>query len=72
MIKLVITPDGQQTITEICDCCGCHVNDLEVEDILVKGDTDAKVFDKNGNEVTRKQHDRQHCEGTHCEMNHHD
>jgi hypothetical protein len=33
--------------------CGCHIENLAVEDILVKGNTDLNVFDKDGNEITR-------------------
>ena len=33
--------------------CGCHIDDLAVEDILVKGNTDMRVYDKDGNEITR-------------------
>ena len=53
MIKLVLGGDGTQTITKVCNHCGCHLDDLQVEDILVKGNTDAIVKDKDGNEITR-------------------
>jgi len=53
MIKLQIASNGTQTITKVCNDCGCHIDDLEVEDILIKGDTDAIVKDKDGNEITR-------------------
>jgi hypothetical protein len=53
MIKLVLGGDGTQTITKVCNHCGCHIDDLEVEDILVKSNTDAIVKDKDGNEITR-------------------
>ena len=33
--------------------CGCHIDDLAVEDIMVKGNTDMRVYDKDGNEITR-------------------
>ena len=33
--------------------CGCHIDDLEVEDIMVKSNTDMRVYDKDGNEITR-------------------
>ena len=52
MIKLVLS-GNTQTITKVCNDCGCHIDDLEVEDIMVKGDTDAIVKDKDGNEITR-------------------
>ena len=53
MIKLEIAANGTQTITKVCNMCGCHIDDLAVEDILVKGNTDLNVFDKDGNEITR-------------------
>ena len=28
--------NGTQTIKKICNMCGCHIDDLEVEDILIK------------------------------------
>ena len=52
MIKLVLS-GGNQTITKVCNHCGCHIENLEVKDIMVKGDTDLNIFDKNGNEITR-------------------
>tara|TARA_E500000318_G_C3435673_1_gene162929 strand:+ start:164 stop:376 length:213 start_codon:yes stop_codon:yes gene_type:complete len=67
MIKLVLGGDGTQTITKVCNHCGCHIDDLEVEDILVKGNTDAIVKDKDGNEITRTElpDDLKECK---CEM----
>ena len=53
MIKLVLGGDGTQTITKVCNNCGCHMEDLEIEDIMVKKPSDMKVYDKNGNEITR-------------------
>ena len=53
MIKLEIATNGTQTITKVCNMCGCHIDDLVVEDILVKGNTDLNIFDKDGNEITR-------------------
>ena len=53
MIKLEIKSNGTQTITKVCNMCGCHIENLAVEDILVKGNTDLNVFDKDGNEITR-------------------
>ena len=35
MIKLVLS-GNTQTITKVCNMCGCHIDDLEIEDILVK------------------------------------
>ena len=40
-------------IEKVCNHCGCHIQDLQVEDILVKGNTDARVYDKDENEITR-------------------
>ena len=50
MIRLSIK-NGLQTIKAICNACGCHIKDLTVQDILVKGNTDAIVKDENGNEI---------------------
>ena len=54
MIKLELS-GGNQTITKVCNHCGCHLEDLQVEDILVKPKTsDNMTFkDKDGNEITR-------------------
>ena len=53
MIKLELASNGTQTITKVCNNCGCHMEDLEIEDIMVKKPSDMKVYDKNGNEITR-------------------
>ena len=53
MIRLELGGDGTQTITKVCNMCGCHIDDLEVEDIMVKTNTDMRVYDKDGNEITR-------------------
>tara|TARA_R100000900_G_scaffold119666_1_gene94336 strand:+ start:156 stop:368 length:213 start_codon:yes stop_codon:yes gene_type:complete len=53
VIKLEIAANGTQTITKVCNMCGCHIDDLAVEDIMVKGNTDMRVYDKDGNEITR-------------------
>jgi hypothetical protein len=56
MIKLELS-DGNQTITKVCNHCGCHMEDLQIEDILVKpkwANSDNLTFrDKDGNEITR-------------------
>ncbi len=52
MIKLVLS-GGNQTITKVCNHCGCHLDNLEVEDIMVKRPSDLTVKDKDGNEITR-------------------
>ena len=53
MIKLHIAPNGNQTLTKVCNMCGCHINNLVVEDILVKKPSDARVYDIDGNEIPR-------------------
>tara|TARA_B100000459_G_C8477365_1_gene157066 strand:+ start:364 stop:576 length:213 start_codon:yes stop_codon:yes gene_type:complete len=53
VIKLEIAANGTQTITKVCNHCGCHIDDLAVEDIMVKANTDMRVYDKDGNEITR-------------------
>ena len=66
-IRLTISKEGTQTITERCDKCGCHVNNLTINDILVKGDTDMKIYDENGKEVTRTKLDRPECKCKMCD-----
>jgi len=46
---------GVQTITEICDTCKCHIQNLTIDDIMVKPKELASltVKDTQGNEVTR-------------------
>ena len=65
MIRLEIR-NGVQTITEVCDKCKCHVKDLTVDDILVKGNTDMIIKNSKGEEVTRETHDHMTCECEHC------
>jgi|TARA_R100001509_G_scaffold140995_2_gene95907 polyhydroxyalkanoate synthesis regulator protein len=52
MIKVQFK-NGQQIIKKICNHCGCDISDLEIEDIMVKKPSDMRVYDKNGNEITR-------------------
>ena len=56
MIRVKFTSSGQQ-ISKVCNHCGCHIDDLVVEDILVKpkwANSDNMTFrDKDGNEITR-------------------
>ena len=68
MIKLEIATNGTQTITKVCNMCGCHIDDLAVEDILVKGNTDLNIFDKDGNEITRTElpNDLKECKCENC------
>jgi len=65
MIRLEIK-SGVQTITEVCDSCQCHVNNLTLDDILVKGNTDMIVKNSKGEEVTRTKLDRPECKCDHC------
>ena len=66
MIRLEIK-NGLQTITEVCDDCKCHVNNLTLDDILVKGKTDMTIKNSKGEEVTRTKLDRPNCKCDHCE-----
>ena len=68
MIKLEIAANGTQTITKVCNMCGCHIDDLAVEDILVKGNTDMRVYDKDGNDITRTElpNDLKECKCETC------
>ena len=36
MIKLQIAPNGNQTLTKVCNICGCHIDNLTTDDIVVK------------------------------------
>ena len=71
MIKLEIS-NGVQTITKVCNHCGCHMDDLQVEDILVKpkwANSDNITFrDKDGNEITRTKLPTEltECKCEHC------
>ncbi|MDB4343247.1 hypothetical protein OAA25_00050 [bacterium] len=69
MIKLQIAANGTQTITKVCNMCGCHIDDLEVEDIMVKSNTDMRVYDKDGNEITRTElpSNLKECQCEECE-----
>jgi len=57
MIKLSITAAGNQTITKVCNTCGCHLEDLTTDDILVvptwNSGSGLTIKDSDGNEVTR-------------------
>ncbi len=67
MIKLTIKK-GVQTLTEICDSCKCHIQNLSVNDIIVKPKSldGVTLKDSNGNKVTRKTA-RPKCYCEHCE-----
>ena len=48
-----MSSNGNQTITKVCNHCGCHIDNLTVEDIMVKKTSDLTIKDKDGNEITR-------------------
>jgi hypothetical protein len=56
MIQVKFTSSGQQ-ISKICNMCKCHIEDLKVEDILVKpkwANSSNMTFKyENGEEITR-------------------
>jgi len=54
MIRIKFGAGGSQEIKKVCNVCKkAVIQDLQVEDILVKKPSDIKVFDKDGNEITR-------------------
>ena len=54
MIRIKFGSDGSQEIKKVCNVCKkAVIQDLQVEDIMVKKPSDMKVFDKDGNEITR-------------------
>ncbi len=57
MIKLQLGADGTQNIKKVCNMCGCDIEDLQVEDILVKpkwANSDNMTFKyQDGTEITR-------------------
>ena len=59
--------NGVQKITEICDDCQCHVNDLEITDIItsVKNQPGITLKDKDGNVIQAKEK-RNACKCEHC------
>ena len=67
MIRVKFTSSGQE-ISKVCNHCGCHIDDLTVEDIMVKKPSDMKVFDKDGNEITRTKLPTEltECKCEHC------
>ena len=56
MIKLVLS-GGNQTITKVCNHCGCHIEDLTTDDILVvptwNSGSGVTLRDSQGNQITR-------------------
>ena len=53
MIKLHLSNSGTQTITKVCNMCGCHIDNLTVEDIMVKKPSDLTIKDKDGNVIMK-------------------
>jgi hypothetical protein len=54
VIRIKFGSDGSQEIKKVCNVCKkAIIQDLQVEDIMVKKPSDMKVFDKDGNEITR-------------------
>jgi|TARA_Y100000289_G_C3871498_1_gene123747 hypothetical protein len=54
VIRIKFGSDGSQEIKKVCNVCRkAVIQDLQVEDIMVKKPSDMKVFDKDGNEITR-------------------
>ena len=56
MVKLVLS-GGNQTITKVCNHCGCHIEDLTIDDILVvptwNSGSGVALKDSQGNQITR-------------------
>jgi hypothetical protein len=68
MIQVKFTSSGQE-ITKICNICKCHIENLTVEDIMVKNKhTTMTIKDKNGNEITRTElpNDLKVCQCENC------
>ena len=68
MIQVKFTSSGQE-ITKICNICRCHIEDLTVEDIMVKKPSDLTIKNKDGNEITRTElpNDLKECQCENCE-----
>jgi hypothetical protein len=56
VVKLVLS-GGNQTITKVCNHCGCHIEDLTIDDILVvptwNSGSGVTLKDSQGNQITR-------------------
>jgi hypothetical protein len=55
MIRMTVI-SGSQSITKVCNTCGCHMDDLTMDDILVKpkvGYGNITLRDSQGTEITR-------------------
>tara|TARA_E500000318_G_scaffold109631_1_gene123065 strand:- start:874 stop:1098 length:225 start_codon:yes stop_codon:yes gene_type:complete len=57
VIKLKVEANGNQTLTKVCNHCGCHIDNLTTDDILVKpkwANSDNMTFKyQDGTEITR-------------------
>jgi hypothetical protein len=60
--------EGEQSITEVCEDCKCHIRDLSVSDIVVQGSTTSGMViqDDKGEEITRTKLDRPLCKCNDC------
>jgi hypothetical protein len=71
MIKLKIEANGNQTLTKVCNECGCHIDNLTTDDILVKKPelSELTIKDSQGNEVTRTELPDElcNCKCEHCD-----
>ena len=67
MIRLEIK-SGVQKLEEVCDCCQCHIKDLEVDDILVKPKAlnGLTLKDSKGKVIERTE-PRPKCYCEHCD-----
>ena len=59
--------NGVTTITEICDDCHCHINDLKITDIItkIKPQPGITLKDEDGN-VLEEKSVRPTCKCEHC------
>jgi|TARA_B100001094_G_scaffold196424_1_gene190364 hypothetical protein len=61
MIKLEIKGNRQQTIKKVCNECGCDIENLSIENIVVsnkvrgRGDNGLIPIDLDGSEITREE-----------------
>ena len=61
MIKLEIKGNRQQTIKKVCNECGCDIENLSIENIVVsnkvrgRGDNGLIPIDSDGSEITREE-----------------
>jgi len=71
MIKVRFTSSGQQ-ISKVCNTCKCHIEDLTIEDIIVKpkwANSSNMTFKySNGEDITRTElpSDLSTCTCEHC------